>query len=76
MKGDRVLKSELVKEYHNIFIMVHRFGHFQYSDIGLNDVRSVASVPDFVINFEQGLDRRPGVDPDCVVEFVQSAFRF
>jgi len=58
-----VLDSELVKKYEAYFINVGKFDSrsFKHDDIGLNEIYEEWSPPDFVLEFEQKLDSKPGV---------------
>lgn len=58
-----MLDSELVKKYEAYFINVGKFDtrSFKHSDIELNEIHEERSPPDFVLEFEQKLDSKPGV---------------
>ena len=58
-----MLGSELVKKYEVYFIDVGKFDSrsFKHSDIQFNEIREEWSSPDFVLEFEQKLDSKPGV---------------
>lgn len=67
--GSNVPNSKLVllEPYKDMFIKVNRWGHFNKSDIGLNDIHVVlpeTHIPAFVTMFEQMLESRPGLHPD------------
>jgi hypothetical protein len=66
--GSSELRSELVEKYKVMFIKVHQWEKFQYSDIALNNIyayngTNTAPAPDFVTNFERMLDTKPGLRP-------------
>jgi hypothetical protein len=59
-----ILDSDLVIQYKDIFIKVKEWGVFQHSDLECNDIHTCEEVPPFVAEFEQKLDKKPGVAPE------------
>jgi len=66
---EEIRNSTLVKKYEELFISVKTWGAFEYSDIKLNKIHSFQTVPGFVTEFEQELDKKPGVAPDVCYLF-------
>jgi hypothetical protein len=65
---------DFVKEYENIFIKVKEWDAFDDSDIernGLREHRDWTPAPEFVSEFEQELDRKPGLATDvcCFLDY-------
>jgi len=67
---------DFVKEYENIFIKVKEWDAFDDSDIERNGLREHRDVdgtpaPEFVSEFEQKLDRKPGLATDvcCFLDY-------
>ncbi|KAH9917704.1 uncharacterized protein B0H18DRAFT_1107158, partial [Fomitopsis serialis] len=50
-----------INQYRDVFIEVTAFGSFDETDLDLNDIRSGASDADFVKEFHNMLDRKPGL---------------
>jgi hypothetical protein len=69
-----ILDSALVKKYEDIFIKVKERGTFQYSDIERNKIHIRGTAPDFVAEFEQELDKKPGVAPDVCYFLASTIF--
>jgi hypothetical protein len=62
---EEVRESALVEMYADTFIKVKGWEAFHESDIGENKIYGYCStVPGFVAELEQELDRKPGVSPD------------
>jgi hypothetical protein len=66
-----ILNSAFVKKYEDTFIKVKKRGSYKESDINENHIRLETSAPDFVSNFEQQLDSKPGLADDvCYFLFL------
>ena len=76
LKGERVLDSDLVNNYKAFFINVERFdsGNLRQSDIELNEIVEESRPPEFVTEFEERLDSRPGIAPDVCNLFDLSVY--
>jgi hypothetical protein len=73
-EAHKPVNSDLVIEYENLFIKVKEWDAFDDSDVernGLCEYDDGIPVPEFVAEFEQKLDSKPGVAPDvcCFLDY-------
>jgi hypothetical protein len=72
---EEILNSALVEKYEDIFIKVEKRGSYRESDIDENDIWLETSAPDFVSDFEQELDSKPGLAVDvCCFLYLSISF--
>jgi hypothetical protein len=64
LREEEVRDSALVQMYADIFIKVKGWGAFYESDIGENKIYEYCTVPGFVAELEQELDRKLGLSPN------------